>query len=403
MGEFFAQLATVADVYFRQKGMIDDLATLVMANPWGMGVPSYQRVMMSPYSRFPLISFHDLSARPHTAADVAGGEGHEHGAWRQEGYHVSCFEQAVLCKLSGRPQGLAITAKVLYDHMKDHVPIDPLGFGTPDSGPASGPRQAGAAAAVVPGPAPAHAPTSVHDDTALRVLIEARSGPVRNLLNLHDIVAACDAANAQGGFRAGSFTRLSCKVLNTADSPQLHGNARFYATAGAVRSAHVLVALHGAGAANCFFLEDDNGSTALLEIRACGFGTRYCVWPNWFMQTQLTSRSVTSIRFFALNVEDPAQCEPSDYEAAVSASNGTLRTWGGDDFRARDKHLRLRPSTFVSMLRHVGSLLRNSSAFQAAKAADRLHGYAVPGGLALGPLCVANATELVRKGAPIIA
>lgn len=126
------------------------------------------------------------------------------------------------------------------------------------------------------------------------------------------------------GFVAGTFNKLSCRILHTGDTPQLHGVNRYYANLASVRSAHVLVAVHGAGewagahgcisvsaclhvglhvglpwrmnshkpalgalclqlagAANCFFLQEDNGATALIEIRPCEClqGKRYMrIW-----------------------------------------------------------------------------------------------------------------------------
>ncbi|KXZ45390.1 hypothetical protein GPECTOR_55g296 [Gonium pectorale] len=370
MGEVMAQLAPIADVYFRQKGMIDDLATLVLATPNGLGMTPFQHVLLQPYSRHPSMSLAELSA----------GRGAGEGGGGEAGRHPSCFERVVLCKMHGFPQGIRPTVQTLLAHLaaRGRIPADPLGFGPPP-------------------PAP---PLSLHNDSTLRVLIEARSGPTRNIRNMHDLIAACEAANA-AGFRAGSFTRLSCKVLNTADTPQLHGNERFYATVGAVRSAHVLVTLHGAGAANCFFLEEDNGGTALLEIRPCRFGTQFCGWPDAYMQSQL-SRAGDVIRFFALNVEDPAQCAPSDYEAAAQASPADTPMRGGDDMRARDQHVSPRPATLLAMLRHVGGLLRDDAAFRAAQREGKLHGYAVPGGLALGPLCVKDVAGHVRGGATVL-
>jgi hypothetical protein len=61
-------------------------------------------------------------------------------------------------------------------------------------------------------------------------------------------------------------------------------------------------------------------------------------------------------------------------------------------FLARDQHLTLAPRPLLAMLRHVGSLLRNASAWQEAAHRGALHGYAVlEGRLALGPLCASDA------------
>lgn len=67
---------------------------------------------------------------------------------------------------------------------------------------------------------------------------------------------------------AGPFTRIACRALATADTPDLHGGARLRHTMAAVRSAHVLVAMHGAGAANALFLRADGGGSAAGGLRA---------------------------------------------------------------------------------------------------------------------------------------
>ncbi|GFR42899.1 hypothetical protein Agub_g3893 [Astrephomene gubernaculifera] len=407
MGEVFAQLAAIADVYFRQKKMLDDSATIVVSTPLGLASTSYHHVLLSPYSRYPPVSFDELSQRAEEGRRVG---------WSAEGHHVRCFEKAVLCKLHGFPQNLLPTSQSVLRHIAPHIPKDPLGFGAASTaaaggstaGPATTPTATSAAVAALAAPAggivelPGDAALAA--DGTLRVLLEARSGQGRTIRNLAQLVEACEVANARG-FHAGSFSRLSCKVLNTADTPSLNGVDRFYATVGAVRSAHVLVAVHGAGAANCFFLRPDNGLTALLEIRPCRFGSKHCGWPDAYMQSQL-SQAGGVIRFFAYNVEDPAQCAPSDYEVAATLPDpaglplAPLR--GGEDARARDQHLTLRPKPFIAMLRHVGSLLRNETAYQAAHGGRTLHGYAIPEGLAFGPLCVQDMAAHLQSGAPVL-
>ncbi|GIL72502.1 hypothetical protein Vretifemale_2863 [Volvox reticuliferus] len=370
MWEVFAQLASIADVYFRQKGMIDKLATLVLATPDDLGTTAFHHVLLSPYSKYPIISFGELSSRPFRDQRVQ---------WSREGYHVSCFDQAVLCKLHGFPQGVMPTVQTILDQISPYLPEDPMEFGRSAPGTDSVP---------------------VSSDTTLRVLVEARAGPARNIKNLAEIMDACEEANRRG-FHAGVFQRVSCKVLNTGDTPTLHGPERFYTTVASVRSAHVLVAVHGAGATNCFFMEAENGGTALLEIRPCGFGTKYCGWPDAYMQARLRDAGYP-IRAFVYNVEDPQQCHPSDYEAQARSSPGGRPLAAGDDMLARDQHITLKPGPFMAMLAHVGSLLRNTSAWDDAQRRGRTHGYAVPEGLVLGPLCVKDMQAHLAQGATLI-
>jgi hypothetical protein len=86
----------------------------------------------------------------------------------------------------------------------------------------------------------------------------------------------------------GSFRRVECRALVTYDTPRLSGMDRFRTTVAAVRSAHVLVAVHGAGAVNAFFLRGTNRSAAaLLEVRPCGFGSGFTWWVDVHMAINL--------------------------------------------------------------------------------------------------------------------
>ncbi|KAG2436992.1 hypothetical protein HYH02_011424 [Chlamydomonas schloesseri] len=370
MGEVLAQLANIVHTFIREKNVTDDTATLVVATPAGLGLTPFHHVLLSPYSRYPVVSLDELSARQPPGAHVP---------WSAEGTHVSCFERAVLCKIHGvksiAPLARAVLAKLLAEQKLQ--PPDPLGFA----------------------PQPGAALPPLATDTTLRVVLEARMGATRSIRNLHQVVQECEAANRRG-FNVGSFNRLSCRILHTGDTPQLHGVNRFYANLAAVRSAHVLVAVHGAGAANCFFLEEADGRTALMEIRPCTFGTTHCGWPDAYMNSQL-SWAGNRIRFFAYNVEDPEQCHPSDYEALAKA-DPTAPMRGNEAMRARDQHLTLKPGPFVEMLRHVGSLLRNETAYKEAQASNSLHGYAIPGGLRLAPLCAKNVSRTNPPGGRFI-
>ncbi|KAG2431408.1 hypothetical protein HXX76_009423 [Chlamydomonas incerta] len=382
MGEVLAQLASIVHIFVRNKNVTDDSATLVVATPAGLGLTPFHHVLLSPYSRYPVISLEELSARQAPGAHVP---------WSAEGTHVSCFERAVLCKIHGvmsiAPLARAVLAKLEAEAKLQ--PADPLGFNT------------GAPGAALP---------PLATDTTLRVVLEARMGATRSIRNLHQVVEQCEAANKRG-FNAGSFTRLSCRILHTGDTPQLHGVDRFYANVASVRSAHVLVAVHGAaalgmvlthrfsgllGAANCFFLQEDNGGTALIEIRPCAFGTTHCGWPDAYMNGQL-GWAGNRIRFFAYNIEDPDQCHPSDYEA-LAKSDPSAPMRGNEAMRARDQHLTLKPGPFIEMLRHVASLLRNDVAYKEAQTSNSLHGYPIPGGLRLGPLCAKNVSRTTPPG-----
>ncbi len=101
-------------------------------------------------------------------------------------------------------------------------------------------------------------------------------------------------------------------------------------------------------------------------------------------------------------MEDPQQCHPSDYEAVAIKSPADTPLRGTDDMRSRDQHVTLRPAPLMTMLRHVASLLRNHDAWRQADAGGRLHGYAVPEGLVLGPLCVRDMPAHLANGGTLI-
>ncbi|KAG2498014.1 hypothetical protein HYH03_004272 [Edaphochlamys debaryana] len=234
-------------------------------------------------------------------------------------------------------------------------------------------------------------------DPTFRVALEARTeGATRNILNVHDLMSACMRANAEG-FHAGRFSGVSCRVLTTRETPELHGVNRVYANIAAARSAHLFVAVHGAAAVNAAFMEE-GGHTGLLEIRPCFFGSEHCDWANGFMYEFMEGCGFP-IRVFGYNVEDPRQCRVAEYE---EPGFGTARAADVScSYCARDQHIRPDPTQFMEFLRYAASLLdgrsgdartpqprSKESAFGAAYRAHRTQAYALPNGsLALGGAC----------------
>lgn len=255
---------------------------------------------------------------------------------------------------------------------------------------------------------------------------------------------------------------VSCRVLGAVGSSSSHkagsgaprprGTHRVLAAAAAVRSAHVFVAVHGAGTANAAFMQQgpcarlgvadpagggatggvvtpaeggyaeagqqpaapgNSSCTALLEIRPCRFGTRYYEWPNGFAAWEHNWEeriNPAAPKFFALNVEDPSLCRPPDYEAAYTTAmangsrvtNTRLGRYSSESFRSRDQHVSIRPAMFMELLRRVAAMLSDPGLYQAAKLRDELHAYAVPGGLFYGPLQERNVESLLQKGPKLV-
>eukprot|EP00198_Chlamydomonas_reinhardtii_P001791 XP_001691127.1 predicted protein [Chlamydomonas reinhardtii] len=266
--------------------------------------------------------------------------------------------RAVVCKLIGSPMPPLDTAAAVVRHVEASphgLAEDPLGFY---------PRKPEAAVAATTTAAAAGAgaealqpPPTLHEDTTLRVVFEARAGSTRNIRNLHQVMEACDKWGAD--FKAGPFTRIACRALATADTPDLHGGARLRHTMAAVRSAHVLVAMHGAGAANALFLRADGGGSAAGGLRA--------------------ATALLEIHFHAYNLEDPAQCSPADWVLAIKAPGpGTPNTRHGMGHAMRDQHVTLQPEGLRAMLTHVASMLRDPEGYGRAREQGNLHGYALP-------------------------
>lgn len=108
-------------------------------------------------------------------------------------YGVRAYLQAVVCKLIGSPMPPLDTAAAVVRHVEASphgLAEDPLGFY---------PRKPEAAVAATTTAAAAGAgaealqpPPTLHEDTTLRVVFEARAGSTRNIRNLHQVMEACD-------------------------------------------------------------------------------------------------------------------------------------------------------------------------------------------------------------------
>ncbi|PNW84587.1 hypothetical protein CHLRE_03g150200v5 [Chlamydomonas reinhardtii] len=384
MKSFMVRVVSDVDSLLRVKGLVPDRkATLVLATPSGLDLEPWHAGLLAPYSRRPVISLAELGRR------FAEGQP---AAWSGEGIRVHCFAQVIVCKLNqheGRPPTEAAAA--IYTDMEPAVPRDPLGLG---------------AAAVA-------AAGSGSPDEVLKVIIEERTGMGwRTLRNVAEIIRACEQLNA-AGFTAGPFKKIVCKAMpRTYTGPAAAapaagavpsadpGLAALRHAVGAVRAAHLLVAVTGSSGANAFFMEP-NKASGFIEVRPCGWGTTHAAKANDdvdAMENQL-KRGDDAVRFFAYNVEDPAQCSPPDYGQTLSRAtqSGPLPQHGHplqprnppryspEQLLARDQHVTLRTAPLLEMIKHAAALLPDKSAYQQARNAGRTHGYAVKEGLLLAP------------------
>ncbi|GLI59494.1 hypothetical protein VaNZ11_001327, partial [Volvox africanus] len=390
---FVVKALTDIDQIFRVKALAsEEDPTLVLATPAGLALEPYHAVLLSPYSRLPVVTLAEIGRR---AMDGTQAE------WSREGVRVHCFSQLLACKLN-QQEGLAphVAASAVLTHLGDTVPSDPLDFGV-----------------LPPG--------------VLRVVVEDRVGSWRTIRNVQQILGACKEADAKG-FSAGGFTRIICKSLSVSydTNPPAVGPistsspaaAAFLAKVGAVRSAHLFVSMVGSNGAHAFFMDDNpaRGGAGLVEVRPCRWGSEYASRADGAAEAMAAQlQRDDAIRFFAYNVEDSSQCSPPDYERQLAAAQASGQMnpqatahnsqpkssprYKPEELVVRDQHVTLRPATLMSMLRHAASLLSDKGAYQSARAANRLHGYAVPEGLLLGPLGLKNAAvqtsgyEVIRE------
>ncbi|EFJ45450.1 hypothetical protein VOLCADRAFT_106000 [Volvox carteri f. nagariensis] len=419
--EFFVNGAASADLLFRKLQMLPDGdVTLALALPAGLGLMPYHQALLSHLSIRPITTLEKMAAEAEaTSYSREGGGGGARVTWSHDGIPRSCFKRVLVCKLERTDRASPLeTAAAVAAHMDGTggpLPEDPLGFGAAAAAVASGSSSPG-----VSQPPPSSPPLPpLREDDTLRVAIETRHGGSRTIRNLHQLVEACHRMDWK---EVAGFRRVVCRPLITYDTPQLYGLDRFRATVAAVRSSHILVAVHGAGAANGFFLrpDGDRQAAAVLEVRPCGFGSGFPWWVDVHMALNLP-RLGDAVRFHAYNIEDPTQCSPSDWELDIRTGTGAVNTRAGGGHFARDQHLTLRPDGFMAMVRHVASMLRNREAYDMAKAANRLHGYALPGeageggeagkgssglwgrsgGVVLGPLGMGNFTEHAASGTAV--
>ncbi|KAG2494122.1 hypothetical protein HYH03_007760 [Edaphochlamys debaryana] len=221
------------------SGAIDRSATLAMLTPGGLGLAPVQEQLLQRLSDRPVLTWRELG-RLRADGPVA---------WSGEGERVHCFEKMLMC--SGAPQNashgaLAAGAAVGPAMATEAAEADPADFGGPR--PAREDPKAGAAAG---------------KGLVLRVLFEARKGPVRRILNLPELLRACEEASKKG-FTSGPFSSVACRThdFDPDDMDTLVSPEQFRANIAAVRSAHVLVAVHGEASAYGIFMRQYGGVSA---------------------------------------------------------------------------------------------------------------------------------------------
>ncbi|KAL4427722.1 hypothetical protein ABPG75_001811 [Micractinium tetrahymenae] len=203
-------------------------------------------------------------------------------------------------------------------------------------------------------------------DEVLKVLIEHRTGEIRNLLNWRELVEQCNALlPGEWGLDPGSpVKRVQCRATTfLGDSlDDLKANLAN------VRAADALVTVHGSGCAN--WLSMRRGS-ALLELRPFEFGSQLRHWADWFYP-HIGYEVQHAVHWYGLNVEDPAASTPSQREKDKV---------NPDDSRyKRDRHTTLSFAALREMLSRIAAAGRDKEKY--LKQVERKEHYVqlLPGG-----------------------
>ncbi|CAL5229802.1 g13197 [Coccomyxa viridis] len=297
---------------WREAGAVGGNVTFVVATPGGMGLPAFYGPMLAPVTDLDVTSLADFSVRRVLGAPSGA---------TNEGLARQCFDKVVLCKIAGSQFGnMYEVGQATYAHYElEGLPKDPAGFLSPiqDRGSALG----------VSSFLAEHSPAP----RQLRVLIEQRSGDVRNMLQLEELLSRCNQSQPPD-----SGLDLSCRQFTfTGDLKR---------NIAAARSANVLVTIHGSGSNNALFMEEES---TLIELRPYQFGTKASEWANAFMP-KVTEENGYRIRYIGLNVEDETLSEPGSFEA---------RETGNPDEHThrRDRHVKLRWDLLEQILRLIQS------------------------------------------------
>ncbi|EFN56638.1 hypothetical protein CHLNCDRAFT_144434 [Chlorella variabilis] len=337
-------------------GAMSRAATLVVGTPAGERLPDFLPTLLRPFTPHPFSQRCGTSGgeeepspgaaagRPASSSSAAAG-GPANSSSAAAGGPASsgagrCFQTAYLCAfLYGYYQADYGAAQAIFSHYQLQLP--PL--------PAEARFQGG--------------------PEVLKVLINRRHGPVRNLLNSAALVQACNdpaawrgLAGAQG--RGSPIRRVQCREAG------LGGDG--LANMAAVRAADVLVCLHGAACTNWLFMSK---GSALLEIRPYQFGSLARFWADAHF-AQIAEATGHQVFWYGLNIEDPALSKPSQLEAARPAREGS----SGQLKEARDRHVLLPFDALQAMLLQIAAAGRRRDAHLRQRGSGEHYAELLPGG-----------------------
>eukprot|EP00884_Botryococcus_braunii_P015306 jgi/Botrbrau1/2459/Bobra.0226s0018.1 len=207
---------------FWAQGATNRQVTYVMGTLHGLPVPLFVKDILRPFTQYEVQTLADFSSR--LPADFPSKA-------TAEGRHVRCFEKLIACKIIDaieigvKLRDMEIAPEFFYKWYKKRklLPSNPAGF-EPRSSDKLG---------------------VVNRRGPIRILIADRKNSTRMILNVDELVSECNNDPGPWDCRAFAFGSGLLRDME------------------AVRSAEVLVAVHGAGAANFIMMRK---GTALLEI-----------------------------------------------------------------------------------------------------------------------------------------
>ncbi|GLI70965.1 hypothetical protein VaNZ11_016067 [Volvox africanus] len=206
MGEFFAKVLTALDQL--SSTVLDDKVTLVLNTPMGLDLAPFHSLLMMSYSRYAPITAVELGSRGcsderlydsegrncEPAADKDDDSGSSRGGcrvhravpWSVEASQPHCFQRMIMCKWDLQTGGgtplAAVAQRVVSTFIREGmVPPSPIVYPDSSSSRSSSRGAKGGSSKeggeLYPDPDPL-------GSSMLRVLIESRQGPVRNIKNL---------------------------------------------------------------------------------------------------------------------------------------------------------------------------------------------------------------------------
>ncbi|KAL4439005.1 hypothetical protein ABPG77_006942 [Micractinium sp. CCAP 211/92] len=307
-------------------GAMSNASLLVLGTPPGERLRPALRYILQPFTVHPIITFAQLSARTPRAFGQLG----------------RCFDRAYLCAFN-------------------EPPADPASAYEAMQAVAAHYRAGAASPAVITNPLRFDAHQGV-----LKVLVEHGSGPAGGLLNWEELVNQCNRYTKWQLEPASGIKRVQCRAATfSTEDPRLD--------LAAARSADVLVAVRGPACIQWLGMRD---GAALLELRPFESGPLAGRGLHADVSQALGGR----LRWYALDVQDAALSQPSEWERQAQQGSGSNGSSSGSAVNkyAADRHTTLPFAALAEMVQRIAA--GTGDRYQQQVAAGVNHVALLPGG-----------------------